>query len=236
MMDSWLRSLSFSKVLVFIFAENIVIFLASALVSELLCWFFRSRREGPSRQISRNEMRLATFCVFNNSIITLLGFYLWQINVIRLMPHTSLLKDILDFFILFFIMDFAMYVFHRLAHLKFIYPIVHKTHHVFIEVRPLTLFSVLILYSPTWGAMMFYLIINVIFGSLGHLSIEPFPNRWMKVPILNHLTTRTFHSLHHESIDVNYGFYTTIWDKLGRSISANYTESFREATRVNKRK
>ena len=59
-----------------------------------------------------------------------------------------------------------------------------------------------------------YLSLNVIFGLLGHLGVEPLPRGLARVPGLRALTTSAFHAGHHVHTHGNYGFYTRVWDRL----------------------
>jgi lathosterol oxidase len=139
---------------------------------------------------------------------------------------------LLDVAVLFVAMDFLMYVFHRVAHLRWLFPLVHATHHHYDRPRPLNLFvlnpaevlgfgglwlGVLCLYPATWAGILIYLTINLIFGTLGHLGVEPFPRAVARWPVLRHLGSSTFHADHHGDRDVNFGFYTDVWDRLFRT-------------------
>src|SRR4029453_6504341 len=99
-----------------------------------------------------------------------------------------------------------MYVFHRVAHLPILYPLIHDTHHRFENPRPLTLFVlnpfetlgfgvlwliVITIYSSSFVAMISYLTLNVAFGLMGHLGVEPFPRRWLELPVIRYISTST---------------------------------------------
>src|SRR5262249_38061749 len=59
-----------------------------------------------------------------------------------------------------------------------------------------------------------YLVLNVAFGTVGHLGGEPLPARWSDIPVLRYLAGSTFHARHHQALATNFGFYTVIWDSL----------------------
>ncbi|MGC4031889.1 MAG: sterol desaturase family protein [Tepidisphaeraceae bacterium] len=139
---------------------------------------------------------------------------------------------VLDALILLVVMDFAMYVLHRIAHHRLLFPLVHRTHHRYDRPRPLNLFvlnpfevlgfgtlwlAVLCLYSFTWLGMILFLVLNLAFGTIGHLGVEPFPRSWKRLPIIKHMGSSTFHADHHQDEHVNFGFYTDIWDRLFRT-------------------
>jgi lathosterol oxidase len=118
----------------------------------------------------------------------------------------------------------------------------HRTHHRYENPRPLTLFvmnpletlafgglwiSVILIYPPTWLGMLLFLSANLTFGLMGHLGVEPVPEGWNRIPVLNWISTSTFHHEHHRDRDHNLGFYTVIWDRLFRSLSPNYGKDSR---------
>ena len=74
--------------------------------------------------------------------------------------------------------------------------------------------------------MSIYLALNVAFGTVGHLGVEPLPESWRHSRWLNVLSTSTFHVQHHGEPDRNYGFYTVIWDRLFRTLSSDYRVNF----------
>jgi sterol desaturase/sphingolipid hydroxylase (fatty acid hydroxylase superfamily) len=129
-------------------------------------------------------------------------------------------------------MDLAMYFLHRLAHVPFLYRLVHATHHRYEHPRPLTLFVlhplevlgfgalwlvVVALSSPAWIGVLGYLTLNAAFGAVGHLGVEPLPAAVREAPLLRHLGTSTFHADHHQVPDRNFGFYTDVWDRIFRT-------------------
>jgi sterol desaturase/sphingolipid hydroxylase (fatty acid hydroxylase superfamily) len=164
--------------------------------------------------------------------------------MIQLRPLNNLLDLVVDFGALFLAMDFAMYIFHRVAHHPLLYPLIHDTHHRFENPRPLTLFVlnpfetlgfgalwlvVISIYHSSFAGMILYLTLNVAFGLMGHLGVEPFPARWLEVPLIRYISTSTFHAEHHQDRHHNYGFYTVIWDRLFGTLSPNYSGEFQSA-------
>jgi sterol desaturase/sphingolipid hydroxylase (fatty acid hydroxylase superfamily) len=61
-------------------------------------------------------------------------------------------------------------------------------------------------------AVVIYLSLNVLFGIVGHLGFEPlaaYKSGWIR-----YLGTSDFHHAHHRDIHGNFGFYTSLWDRL----------------------
>ncbi len=228
-MVEWISNLTTSQAIFGAIASNVILFVLSLIVGEILVRIYKTEAvTAPPDPISRAEILLACSCVVLNSLVAIAGWYLWKRGTIILRDEISW-RIIRDLFVLIFVMDFFMYVLHRIAHLKWIYPIAHRTHHRYDRPRPINLFVlnpfevmgfgllwliVLSLYPFTWIGMMLFLAFNLISGTLGHLGVEPFPKSWKTIPFLKSLGSSTFHADHHQNEHVNYGFYTTIWDKM----------------------
>ena len=122
-----------------------------------------------------------------------------------------------------------MYVFHRVAHHLLLYRWVHATHHIYDKPRLLTLFALNPIEALGFGCMLIlvclvypvsalglsiYLLLNVLFGLVGHIGVEPLRQQWLRLPVLRFISTSTFHAEHHHDGRHNFGFYTLLWDKV----------------------
>ncbi|GGJ32911.1 sterol desaturase family protein [Deinococcus roseus] len=223
---------------------NVLILLGCVAVGELLIRLNRQHRvaEVPP-PLTFTEVGLAVSTVVLNTLISVLGMWLWRMGWIHPVPF-SLGRMLLDFGVFFLGMDLGMYVLHRVAHHPRIYPWAHLTHHKYENPRPLTLFVLnplevlgfgflwlfaVLVYPATVEGMVLYLTFNVVFGLLGHVGVEPFPLGWIKRPVLKEISTSTFHAEHHQDSHHNYGFYTLIWDRLLGTLSPAYEEDFQRA-------
>ncbi len=183
---------------------------------------------GPPPGLTAKEVWLATLCGLLNTLITFVGWLFWKHEIIQFRETTAPLVVLLDVALLLLVMDAAMYVLHRLAHHRLLFGVLHALHHEYPLPRPLTLFvlhpfetlgfgalwlTVISLYDATWLGMAIYLVLNVAFGIVGHLGVEHAPRAWAKAP----LATAAFHAGHHLRTSENYGFYTSIWDRLFRT-------------------
>jgi len=140
-------------------------------------------------------------------------------------------------------MDLGMYVFHRMAHVPWIFRWVHRFHHRHEATNPISLFVLhpfevmgfgglmilfLIIYPMSPAGLIAYLSLNVLFGSLGHSGVEPFPPFIRRMPVLGLIGTSTFHAEHHEHPRYNFGFYTLFWDKLFGTLDPEYDQRFKQ--------
>lgn len=184
---------------------------------------------------TRRELSLATLCLVCNSLVTLVGWRLFQAGILRVSADFGAWRTARDALVLFFVMDLAMFVTHRLAHAPLLYRHVHCVHHEHVQVKPLTLFvlhplevfgfgglwlAVLYCGSFSLSGMLLYLTLNTSFGVVGHLGFEPLPKSWANSPIGRCIGTSSFHARHHQDPNSNFGFYTTLWDRWFGSSSS----------------
>jgi sterol desaturase/sphingolipid hydroxylase (fatty acid hydroxylase superfamily) len=50
------------------------------------------------------------------------------------------------------------------------------------------------------------------------MGVEPLPDRIRRLPGVRLIAMAGFHATHHRDPTKNYGFYTSIWDRLFRSL------------------
>ncbi len=138
-----LHEIPFWQATVWVMLANAGMFLVALAAGDRLTRYFASRRVTPlPNPLTRIEVVLAAICVVINGGVAVAGIWLWRDGAIDLRPYGQYgaLTVLLDAAVLFVVMDFAMYVFHRVAHLPLLYPIAHSTHHLYENPRPLTLF------------------------------------------------------------------------------------------------
>lgn len=237
----WLRHAPTSVVAPLFLVENLVIFLMAVIGGEWLARMFRGARVAAEpAPVSRREIGLAVTTILLNTVITVAGWALWRAGIIRFRSDTGWMAW-LDVPVLLIAMDFAMYVLHRLAHHRLLFPLLHRIHHDYERVRPLTLFilhpfetvsfgllwlTVITIYPASWLGMSVYLMLNVAFGTIGHLGVEPIPASIARNPALGLIAGSTFHARHHHDPEINFGFYTIVWDRLFRTLERRYLENY----------
>jgi len=181
----------------------------------------------PQQPITYKQWQVCSITNILNTVVTYVGFWLWANHYINV--ETSFSGNVVtDSVILFFAMDILMYLFHYLIHHSLLYKSVHYFHHLSVNPTPIDLFilhpietitfgglwlGVLLCYTFNLYAIAIYLAINVFFGMIGHLGIDQSPARSAK-SLFKYLGTSVFHHDHHQYPDHNYGFYTSIWDRL----------------------
>lgn len=209
--------------------ENVLLFSLALGLGEVLARLYKTRPVGPAPDpVTGREVAISLSCILGNTLVTIIGWRLWRAGYIVIRRDTGW-RAWLDVVVLLFVMDLAMYVLHRIAHFRWIYPIVHRTHHLYDRPRPLDLFVlnpfevlgfgglwllVLWLYPSSWLGIVIYLTLNLLFGMLGHVGVEPFPDFVMNRKPFSYIGSSTFHAGHHHDANGNFGFYTGIWDRL----------------------
>ncbi|WP_196954697.1 sterol desaturase family protein [Hymenobacter guriensis] len=238
LLDS-LKALSWQTALPLFLVENLLVLLLAVGFGYLLQWLFgKGQALGPLyHPVSRQEMWLAACTLLLNTCITYAGFWLWQQGLILIRTDVSY-RFILDFLVLFLGMDLAMYVFHYLIHHSVLYRWVHGLHHHYTSPQPIDLFVLhpietvgfgglwlllMYVYPASFAAIVAYLTVNVLFGVLGHCGVEPFPASWARHPLLKHLGSSGFHFQHHQHDTYNFGFYTSLWDRLFGTYASSLT-------------
>jgi Delta7-sterol 5-desaturase len=190
------------------------------------------------KKISRTEVLWTLSTVFFNSIVTLTGYELFKHHIVIFDFELRPLNMLIDFIVLVASMDLLMYLFHLVIHrISFVYKY-HDLHHHYDKPTPISLFVLhpvevlgfgilwLILISTlsfSFVATLIYLIFNVVMGLIGHLENEFVPALIKHNKYLKWLATTSFHRDHHADEDCNYGFYTSIWDRLFGTWQQNET-------------
>ncbi len=238
----WTRSLSWLEASVASLVMNIAMFLGALLLGEAVTRRYHGVPVAePPLPLRSSESILAATCVVLNAAVMWAGWALFRAGWVEVEGDAPVWRWAVDAALLVVVMDFAMYVAHRIAHAPAFYRHVHAVHHRYDRPRPLTLFvlhpvevigfgslwiAVLCMRPFSLGGMFIYLSLNIAFGLLGHTGVEPLPRGWVDWPIVKWLGTSTFHARHHQRPDSNYGFYTAIWDRLFGSLDALYVPSF----------
>jgi sterol desaturase/sphingolipid hydroxylase (fatty acid hydroxylase superfamily) len=226
----WSAALSLIGAALFFLVLNVALFAGSLLLGHLLVAHFATGRRvtEPPPPLERQEVVLAAVCVVMNTVVTVAGWILWRHGLLTIYRGIGW-RVWLDALVLLVLMDGAMYGLHRIAHLPWVYPWLHHAHHRYDRRRPLNLFVlspleviafgalwlvVLRVYPASFVGIGLYLALNLLFGTLGHLGVEPFPRAWLDGSVGRLLGSSTFHAGHHQREHVNFGFYTTLWDRL----------------------
>lgn len=220
---SWPQWLIFSlivNIFLYLFSIGLYIFI------EKTCR--KSQLQEKNHPVTRSDFYLSLLTIGCNSFVMLLGAFLWKKGWIVPGQTESVIGIIAEVAVLLLLMDFLMYLFHFAAHLPLVYKVLHGKHHEHISTNFLSLFVLHPLETIGFGLMMLviligydfsvisisiYLLLNLIWGTIGHLNREFFPASFDRFFV----GTTRFHNQHHLDESKNFGFYTSIWDRLFRT-------------------
>lgn len=138
--------------------------------------------------------------------------------------------------------DFYFYWMHRAIHISWIYPYVHRVHHLSTNPSPLAALA----FHPLEAlveALAVVLIVSLVplplpslvafgllafsFNVLGHLGYELVPPRLLASRVGRWINSSTSHNLHHRAFRYNFGLYTLIWDRFFGTIDPRYDAGLR---------
>ncbi|BCJ47287.1 hypothetical protein GCM10010168_71240 [Actinoplanes ianthinogenes] len=217
--------------------ENILLVGLGALLGHVALRLPGAQRLTPEPgPVSPLEYALVAGTALINTAITVAGWWLWKADVISL--RTGLDPgSIAELIVLVLVMDALMYAGHATVHLRVLFPWVHRLHHVFADARPITLFAlhpleaigfgaiwlvVLAVHPFSVAALAAYAGLNLVFGILGHLGVEPLPPAVRRSAVFRWVATPAMHVGHHAEPRYNLGFYTTVWDRLFGTLEPDY--------------
>lgn len=236
-MSATFSSLTAAQAVLLLFIANVFLVIACVFGGSLLAG---SKSETSLFDATWKEFSVTIVTVLFNTAVCLLFFLFYKNDVLHIKKDFNY-TVMSDFFILFLGLDLLFYLLHRLMHGTFLFSSIHSLHHSEKSSFPLyffvrhpfeSFFAALILFTVIWFypvnlySLLFYLLFFTFFGIIRHLNAEIFPLWWQKVPLINLLVTSTFHILHDEKLNVNFGCCTILWDKLFGTLDENYREEF----------
>ncbi|MEV4138332.1 sterol desaturase family protein [Dactylosporangium sp. NPDC049742] len=234
---TWLRDLPTGWFVVLALAENAALVGITALLGH---WALRlpgaHRVTPPPGPVSRLELALVAVATVLNAAVTVAGWWLWRAGIITFtLPLTW--RALPDLVVLLLVMDVFLYLSHATVHVRWLFPLAHRLHHVFADPRPITLFAlhpvevagfggawlaILAVHPFSAWAVAAYTLLNLLFGILGHLGVEPLPPRVRASAVFKWVATPAMHAGHHATPRYNLGFYTTVWDRLFGTLEPGY--------------
>jgi sterol desaturase/sphingolipid hydroxylase (fatty acid hydroxylase superfamily) len=141
--------------------------------------------------------------------------------------------------------DTYFYWTHRMMHLRRLFPIFHRVHHLSTNPSPWAAYSfapaeavveagifpvvamAMPIHPAAFGLVMLW---QIVFNVAGHTGFEFHPRWLMNTPLRFILNTPTNHVMHHEKMRGNYGLYFNVWDRLMGTNHLDYESRFREVT------
>jgi sterol desaturase/sphingolipid hydroxylase (fatty acid hydroxylase superfamily) len=205
---------------------------------------FHIQKNHPTRKSISREIRWSLVCVV---ILALLSQLLYELNI---KGYTRMYDSVGDFGWVYLIgsslftiiaYDTYFYWLHRFMHLKSVFPIIHKTHHLSHAPSPFATLA----FSPLESALEFAIIpilvfliplhpialgvfvaYNIILNTGGHLGFEIIPIKLYYHPVMKLSLTVTHHEMHHSKTHCNYGIYFNLWDRIMKTNHPDYEKTY----------
>ena len=218
-----------TEVILFGLLVNTGIYLGSLVLYTILNRFPGSKPIGNEQPLIHSDVLLSLLTVICNTVVFVLGVVMWQNGWIKLAEQQSWMILLIEVLALVMIMDLLMYLFHRSVHVLKYFKIFHERHHEHESTNLLSLFvlhpiesigfgmmilAVIIIFPFSAIGISIYLTINSIWGTIGHLNRSMLPKSWSNGLKKVQICTSEFHYLHHQSPGYNFGFYSSIWDRI----------------------
>lgn len=226
---SYMTSLSIPQLFLLFLLENGILIIGSVLVG----FAFDKTIPQIKEKITGKEIFWTCSTLFLNTLITLAGFLLYKYEIIHFSFDDSIFQILLDTFLLVMAMDFLMFIFHYSIHKISFIKKVHDLHHEYENPTAITLYVLhplevigfgslwlflLVIHDTSIISVFVYLSLNIVMGMIGHLELEFIPKAWSKNVITKWIANTTFHNDHHKDSSCNYGFYTSFWDLLFKTL------------------
>jgi Delta7-sterol 5-desaturase len=145
--------------------------------------------------------------------------------------------------------DTYFYWLHRFMHLKKVFPLVHRLHHLshtpspwaILAFNPLEaileflIYPLVILLIPLHPlAVLIFVFHNIVLNTLGHVGYEIVPRSFFKNPVLGIGLTVTHHDMHHRKVRYNFGIYFNIWDRIMGTNHPEYETTYQHVKNKSK--
>jgi sterol desaturase/sphingolipid hydroxylase (fatty acid hydroxylase superfamily) len=176
-------------------------------------------------EVSKSDLQSSIWILILNIVVAVPGYLLFYYGIVAFDYSTNVWSVFVDFLLLLVVVDFLVFIFHLLAHRLSFFKNFHLVHHSHVEFNELSLyvmhpveaiglgiiFTLLFIFmSFNIYAVIIFLIFNWYWGVVAHFT--PTDNQKSTL-----LTNNLFHATHHKEANYNYGFYTTIWDRIFKS-------------------
>lgn len=137
--------------------------------------------------------------------------------------------------------DLWFYGWHRALHTRWLYRHVHAVHHKSVDVNPFSSYSfhafeafvlgawvvpAAVLLPLPMSALGLVQIVGLLNNVNSHLGYELLPAWWVRAPVLGWSASSTYHNLHHQKLQGNYGLFTRVWDRAFGTELPGYSEAF----------
>ena len=173
-------------------------------------------------EISKSDWSHSLWILLINILVAIPGYLLFYYDIVQFGYDSHFLIILWDVLLLVLLVDGLAYVGHYMAHRVARLKKFHEVHHEHVEFNELSLYVMhpveaiglsvvftllFIVIEFNIYAVIIFLIFNWLWGVIAHFMPKDEKKSYL-------LTNNLFHAVHHRKGETNYGFYTTIWDRL----------------------
>ncbi len=195
-------------------------------------WMVRQRGVGAEvRSATNSELAWALGGNLTNTLCLIPVWWLWAKGYLPIeMPRFP--RVVLECLYLLIAFDLIMYVVHRAFHYGYLYRLAHVVHHrTTTSMSSISLFvmhpieaagfaSIMVALMWLWPVSVvsvgcFYAV-NLLVGTLAHVPTQGPPKA---ASIAQYFGGSASHQEHHRVVSTNFGFFSTIWDRMFRTAS-----------------
>ena len=185
----------------------------------LISYLWSKIKQHKTLRLTKKDTYNSFVVLIMNILVAIPGYLLFKNGMINFLENTHFIRD---FLLLFFMFDFIMYVLHFVSHHIWPFKNFHLKHHTHQYFNTISLYVMAPIESILFGLLLtlcaylltlnlysflVFIFVNWLLGVIGHLN-----TRSIKQP--QFFGNPVFHKTHHQYPNSNYGFYTTIWDKI----------------------
>ncbi|CAA6799202.1 MAG: Unknown protein [uncultured Sulfurovum sp.] len=198
------------------------------LLNYLFSSYWGSSRKQTLKRKTLFDFGISLVILMSNILVAIPGYWLFYYDYISFDMTSNFFISILHLCILVLLVDFIMYMGHKMSHYLEPFKSFHDKYHTHKEFNELSLYvmhpaEVLGLgmiftlvfygYSFSFYAVVLFLIINWFWGVIAHFNVD-------KISVPFFFSNNLFHAIHHRDGRYNLGFYTVFWDKVFGTFSS----------------
>jgi len=146
-----------------------------------------------------------------------------------------------SFFIMMLIQDTYFYWTHRLMHHRWLFRLLHHTHHRSTNPDPWSTYSINPLEAvvDSGGTVLIFVLLpkhllvyllflwfNTAYAVYGHLGYEILPGGLARHALGRWINTSVAHNTHHARVRYNFGWYFLFWDRLMHTLDPDYERRY----------
>lgn len=243
---------TFWSILLVIILRYVALALVAYIVFYIIkrrSWFHRKIQQ--RFPLKKDYLREVSYSIVTAFVFAAVGLFVFASPFRKLtMIYTDIYQYSIAYFVasimaMLLIHDTYFYWTHRWMHLKSVFGLFHKVHHLstnpspwaamafhpleaVVEASVIIVIVVLIPSHPL--AIGIFLLLMMIYNVYGHLGYELYPAGFSRGMIGKWINTSFSHNQHHQYFEGNYGLYFLFWDRWMGTLRKDYDQKFDDSS------